>query len=892
LYDSFGDGWTTFSTPAYHYLTVRVNGVAVLTDITLATGSSSAPFTFQAATGDVISTTFTNNGSWASECSYTIFNNVNAPLVTSNPAASLAGVAGLCSAPPPPVWGCDFQITMWDEFGDGWNGCYLNIYINGVLTYTNITIAGYSAGPEYYNFSRNHGDVVRVTFVPGSWAGEPAYEIRQNGTLVFSDGMGASVCTANNALVGTANCAVDLMPLDVMIDYADGYWARREAPDGNAVRAVIWETGGGIGPGTLTATYKLGSAPTTMNDGVRQDFTGLVWNSGFTELEFAQRLNTLAAGNQTVFVRTFANADLQPSNDIGFGTDMVRTLDIQGYENFEEGNGSDVLINNLHLDMGWSETDLGGATSWQVGPAPGGGISLYHPGGSGSNDWVFAPAATLEQNSSYRLQGTMSTSGSSLKTIELAYGLSPDPAQMTVFATFTGFSNTSFMEFKAIAGSLFDPYFNTVAGPVPVYIGIHVINNSGDAVYIDYLSLNENPTPPPVIGYALPGSPVSAYVDDPSIPIVIAANYKVPGLINKTFSVANTTDIYGTNGDFLWDVETTTPWITLTKETPNPTLQSFNFVPPRPRQFQTFTMTIDPYGMAPGVFTGELTFYGVLFSDEFPPPATGLVAINEPFVVPVELRISNAGGKGGVKSLCYTISTAMTAGNTYAFEDAATGERIAEVAVTGGLINDMTICVFPKQLPQNIARMRYIERYWQIQATGSTWSADITFPYSDQETGMIADPLQLRGVRQPAPLSMWENPINGTSSVANPLDNSVKVFGINQSNYAGNIALAHPFIYNYKSGTEQMPSTLSLSQNYPNPFNPSTTISFGIPEEGVVRLRVFDLYGREVATLVNEAMQPGFYNAEFNGTEVSSGTYVYLLEWNGAVISHQMTLMK
>ena len=73
--------------------------------------------------------------------------------------------------------------------------------------------------------------------------------------------------------------------------------------------------------------------------------------------------------------------------------------------------------------------------------------------------------------------------------------------------------------------------------------------------------------------------------------------YKQPGVVNKTFEVATTTDIYGFMGDFLWDVETTTPWITLTKQNPEPTLQGYNFTPPRPRQFQTFTLTVNPAGI-------------------------------------------------------------------------------------------------------------------------------------------------------------------------------------------------------------------------------------------------------------------------------------------------------
>jgi hypothetical protein len=83
-----------------------------------------------------------------------------------------------------------------------------------------------------------------------------------------------------------------------------------------------------------------------------------------------------------------------------------------------------------------------------------------------------------------------------------------------------------------------------------------------------------------------------------------------------------------------------------------------------------------------------------------------------------------------------------------------------------------------------------------------------------------------------------------------------------------------------------------LAQNFPNPFNPSTTIEFVIPDEGMVRLSVFDLFGREVDVLMHERKLPGYHVAEFNGSEYPTGMYVYRLEWNDTVISRRMTLLK
>lgn len=73
----------------------------------------------------------------------------------------------------------------------------------------------------------------------------------------------------------------------------------------------------------------------------------------------------------------------------------------------------------------------------------------------------------------------------------------------------------------------------------------------------------------------------------------------------------------------------------------------------------------------------------------------------------------------------------------------------------------------------------------------------------------------------------------------------------------------------------------SLSQNYPNPFNPSTTIKFSLPTNGMTSLKVYDLMGKEVSSLVNGNMNAGEFTTQFNGANLSSGMYFYKLEFNG-----------
>ncbi|MBE0571455.1 MAG: T9SS type A sorting domain-containing protein [Ignavibacteriaceae bacterium] len=88
------------------------------------------------------------------------------------------------------------------------------------------------------------------------------------------------------------------------------------------------------------------------------------------------------------------------------------------------------------------------------------------------------------------------------------------------------------------------------------------------------------------------------------------------------------------------------------------------------------------------------------------------------------------------------------------------------------------------------------------------------------------------------------------------------------------------------------PETFSLSQNYPNPFNPSTSLQYAIGSRQFVTLKVYDLLGREVATLVNEEKHPGTYEVEFNATGLPSGVYFYQLIAGNYIETKKMVLIK
>ena len=90
----------------------------------------------------------------------------------------------------------------------------------------------------------------------------------------------------------------------------------------------------------------------------------------------------------------------------------------------------------------------------------------------------------------------------------------------------------------------------------------------------------------------------------------------------------------------------------------------------------------------------------------------------------------------------------------------------------------------------------------------------------------------------------------------------------------------------------EVPEELALDQNYPNPFNPTTNISYQLPERTDVQLTVYNSLGQEVATLVDETVDAGQHEVSFDGSDLSSGVYIYRLQADGEVITKQMTFVK
>jgi hypothetical protein len=121
--------------------------------------------------------------------------------------------------------------------------------------------------------------------------------------------------------------------------------------------------------------------------------------------------------------------------------------------------------------------------------------------------------------------------------------------------------------------------------------------------------------------------------------------------------------------------------------------------------------------------------------------------------------------------------------------------------------------------------------------------------------------------------------------------------GYGVPDYSGNKSRVSLFIVSIHMsvGIEneiEIPEEYFMNQNYPNPFNPTTNIEFGIPESGHVSIKVYDMLGREVATLINNTMSAGVRTVVFDASHLSSGMYIYRIKVNDYVSTKRLMLIK
>ena len=91
---------------------------------------------------------------------------------------------------------------------------------------------------------------------------------------------------------------------------------------------------------------------------------------------------------------------------------------------------------------------------------------------------------------------------------------------------------------------------------------------------------------------------------------------------------------------------------------------------------------------------------------------------------------------------------------------------------------------------------------------------------------------------------------------------------------------------------ETIPASFKIEQNYPNPFNPSTIIRFSVPENSNVTLKVYDILGNELTTLLNEDKDAGWYDVHFDASALASGVYIYRISAGSFISTKKMLLLK
>ena len=110
--------------------------------------------------------------------------------------------------------------------------------------------------------------------------------------------------------------------------------------------------------------------------------------------------------------------------------------------------------------------------------------------------------------------------------------------------------------------------------------------------------------------------------------------------------------------------------------------------------------------------------------------------------------------------------------------------------------------------------------------------------------------------------------------------------------YQGGLSQSAQAVTEVRTGNSDFPKSFTLGQNYPNPFNPTTTVEFEIAKLGPVSLKIFDILGNEVATLLNRRLIPGRYTVQWNAAHAASGTYYYRLSTTASTEVKKMVLVR
>lgn len=182
----------------------------------------------------------------------------------------------------------------------------------------------------------------------------------------------------------------------------------------------------------------------------------------------------------------------------------------------------------------------------------------------------------------------------------------------------------------------------------------------------------------------------------------------------------------------------------------------------------------------------------------------------------------------------------------------------------------------------------------------TTSNAPMTLTLTDLNIG-VSSPLYLHDTVTGESIELTEGAeytfsSDGSNLLAKAVDGCFTAPGPLTGPGGTNKAVSPRFLINtnafYNDGGSVLPTTFSLEQNYPNPFNPTTQITYQLPEQSQVTLSVYDMTGRQVATLINENVSAGTHTVNFDASNLSSGVYMYRLNTGTTMLTRKLTLIK
>jgi photosystem II stability/assembly factor-like uncharacterized protein len=138
----------------------------------------------------------------------------------------------------------------------------------------------------------------------------------------------------------------------------------------------------------------------------------------------------------------------------------------------------------------------------------------------------------------------------------------------------------------------------------------------------------------------------------------------------------------------------------------------------------------------------------------------------------------------------------------------------------------------------------------------------------------------------------WVIQTSGTNQILNAVSFANTNLGIAAGNSGTILRTTNGGLSGIHVISNNVPKSLSLSQNYPNPFNPNTKIKFDIAKQDNVKLSLYNVLGKEVAVLIDNQMNPGTYEIDWNAVNISSGVYFYKMTAGNFTEIHRMVLMK